>query len=107
MSNRQHKSKPMCISDISKRMTTRSQIREQSSTSVPNPPKVTNTESINITVDGYTNILTEWYILLVNKLYNLKYYYSRKTLLLVKCFFSKCFINIIISNYTVYTTNRI
>ena len=56
MSNRQNKSKPMSISDISKRMITRSQIREQSSTSVPNPPKVTNTEPTNNTVDGYNTI---------------------------------------------------
>ena len=58
MSNRQNKSKPMSISDISKRMITRSQIREQSSTSVPNPPKVTNTEPTNITVDGYSTLQT-------------------------------------------------
>ena len=56
MSNRQNKSKPMSMSDISKRMITRSQIREQSSTSVPNPPKVTNTEPTNITVDGYNGV---------------------------------------------------
>ena len=54
MSNRQNKSKPMSISDISKRMITRSQIREQSSTSVPNPPKVTNTEPINTMIDSYS-----------------------------------------------------
>ena len=58
MSNRQNKSKPMSISDISKRMTTRSHVREQSSTSAPNPPKVTNTEPTNsITVDGYTSLI--------------------------------------------------
>ena len=56
MSNRQKKSKPMSISDISKRMTTKSHIRKQSSTSVPNPPKLTNTEPTNITVDGYSLI---------------------------------------------------
>ena len=48
----------MSISDISKRMTTQSHVRGQSSTSVPNPPKVTNTEPNNITVDGYTVIIT-------------------------------------------------
>ena len=53
MSNRQNKSKPLSFSDLGKRMTTRSQIREQSSTSAQNPPKVTNTEPTNITVDGY------------------------------------------------------
>ena len=53
MSNRKNKSKPMSISDISKRMTTRSHVREQSSTSVPNPPKVSNTKPSNIMVDGY------------------------------------------------------
>ena len=53
MSKGQKESKPMSISDISKRMTTRSRVREQSSTSAPNPPKVTNTEQTNITVDGY------------------------------------------------------
>ena len=42
------------ISDISKRMTTKSHVREQSSTSVPNPPKLTNTESTNNMVDGYS-----------------------------------------------------
>ena len=55
MSNRQNKSKPLSFSDLGKRMTTRSQIREQSSTSVPNPPKVTNTEPTNIMVDGYSS----------------------------------------------------
>ena len=55
MSNIQKESKFMSISDISKRMTTRSQAREQSSTSAPNPPKLTNTEPTNITVDGYTS----------------------------------------------------
>ena len=56
MSNRQNKSKPMSISDISKRMTTRSHVREQSSTSAPNRPKVTNTEPTNIMVDGYKRL---------------------------------------------------
>ena len=51
MSNRQNKSKCMSISDLSKRMTTRSQVREQSSTSAPNPPNVTNTELSNAMVD--------------------------------------------------------
>ena len=51
MSNRQNKSKPMSISDLSKRMTTRSQVHEQTSTSVQNPPKVTNTDPTNNTVD--------------------------------------------------------
>ena len=54
MLNIQKESKFMSISDISKRMTTRSQAREQSSTSASNPLKVTNTEPTNITVDGYT-----------------------------------------------------
>ena len=53
MSNIQKESKFMSISDISKRMTSRSQAREQSSTSAPNHPKVTNTEPTNIMVDGY------------------------------------------------------
>ena len=53
MSNRQNKSKPLSFSDLGKRMTTRSQIREQSSTSAQNPPKVTNTEPTNTMVDGY------------------------------------------------------
>ena len=51
MSKRQKETKTMSISDISKRMTTRSQVREQSSTSAPNPPNVTNTELSNAMVD--------------------------------------------------------
>ena len=54
MSNRQNNSRPMSTSDISKRMTGKSHVREKSSTSVPNRPKVTNTEPTNSTVDGYT-----------------------------------------------------
>ena len=53
MSNRQNKSKSMSFSDLGKRMTTRSQVREQSSTAAQNPPKATNTEPTNITVDSY------------------------------------------------------
>ena len=73
MSNRQNKSKPMSMSDISKRMITRSQIREQSSTSVPNPPKVTNTEPTNATVDGYSGLCESLHMQTLNKnVYNNK-----------------------------------
>ena len=54
MSKKQKESKPMPFSDISKRMTTKSQVREQTSTSAQNPPKATNTEPTNIMVDGYS-----------------------------------------------------
>ena len=53
MSKGPKKKKLMSISYISKRMTTRSQVREKSSTSAPNSPKVIGTDP-NITVDGYS-----------------------------------------------------
>ena len=52
MSKRQIESKHMSFSDISKHMTTRSKVREKSSTSASNPPNVTNIER-NTSVDGY------------------------------------------------------
>ena len=53
MSNRQKESKFKSFSNISKRMTTRSHVCEQSSSSASDSPKVTNTEPTNIMVDGY------------------------------------------------------
>ena len=60
MSKKQKESKPMSFSDISKRMTTRSQVREQSSTSAQKPPEVHNTEPLNSMVDGYRFYFTKF-----------------------------------------------
>ena len=60
MSKRQKESKPMSFSGISKRMTTRSYVREKSSILASNSSNVTSTEPSTL-VDGYTYIETMFF----------------------------------------------